>query len=133
MGYRLTYSEYSRGLEEGRLLGLVCNNCGAATCPPLAVCTSCGGQDQRVAEMSGRGTIRTFTVVRVAPEGRVPPYVVAMVELDEGPWVMGNVEDISPDKADMSLIGKKVRIESRPVQSKFPIQENQRSLTFSVI
>ncbi len=131
MGYKLTYDQFVQGLEQGNLLGLVCNSCGAATCPPLGVCRACGAQDQRVAEMSGVGTVRTFTVVRVAPEGRTPPYVVAMVELDEGPWVMGNLEDLA--SADMDVIGKKVKVGSRPVQTKFPAQENQRSLTFHLL
>lgn len=132
MAYSLTYNNFVEGLEKGRLLGLVCNRCGAATCPPLAVCSSCGGSDQRVEEMSRKGTIRTFTVVRVAPEGRTPPYIVAMVELEEGPWVMGNVVGVPLDKADMTLIGRKVDIDSMPVQTRFPAQENQRTLTFTI-
>jgi uncharacterized OB-fold protein len=132
MAYELTYNRFIEGLEKGKLLGLVCNSCGAATCPPLAVCRVCGKSDQRIEEMSKKGTIRTFTVVRVAPEGRTPPYIVAMVELDEGPWVMGNVVGVPLDKADMTLIGRRVDIDSMPVQTKYPAQENQRSLIFTI-
>ena len=131
MSYALTYNRFIEGLEQGKLLGLVCNSCGAATCPPLGVCRACGKVDQRVAELSRKGTIRTFTVVRVAPEGRTPPYIVAMVELDEGPWVMGNVVGVGLDKADMTLIGRRVDVDSMPVHTKFPAEENQRTLTFT--
>jgi len=133
MEYKLTYNQFMQGLEQEKLLGLVCDGCGAATCPPLGVCRACGGQELRVAEMNGVGTLRTFTVVRVAPEGRTPPYVVAMVELDEGPWVMGNLEGLPLDQSNMDIIGKKVKVGSRRVQTKLPVQENQRSLTFHLI
>jgi hypothetical protein len=52
----------------------------------------------------------------VAPEGKKPPYVVAMVELDEGAYVTGDLVDIVPDEADMSLIGRKVKLGSQVIQ-----------------
>jgi uncharacterized OB-fold protein len=33
-----------------------------------------------------------------------------MVELEEGPWLMGNLEGIDPKAASMELIGKKVKM-----------------------
>jgi uncharacterized OB-fold protein len=35
---------------------------------------------------------------------------VAEVELDEGPWVMGNIIGVDPDKATMALMGQQVKI-----------------------
>ena len=54
----------------------------------------------------------TFTQVNVAPEGRENevPYVIALVELEEGAWIMGNLIDIDPDKATMDLMGKEVKV-----------------------
>ena len=54
----------------------------------------------------------TFTQVNVAPEGRENevPYVIALVELEEGAWIMGNLIDIDPSKAAMDLIGKEVKV-----------------------
>jgi uncharacterized OB-fold protein len=43
--------------------------------------------------------VHTFTVVRqslMAPFDGLAPYVIAMVELDEGPKMMGNVTDCDP-------------------------------------
>jgi uncharacterized OB-fold protein len=45
------------------------------------------------------------------------PYIVALAELAEGPWVMGNVIDIDPAKADMALIGKAVSIGYRLIDN----------------
>jgi len=78
--------------------------------PPKKVCMECGSEYLETTQLSGMATIRTFTVIRVPPEGLEAPYIVAMAELDEGPWVMGNIVDIDPDGATMELIGKRVRL-----------------------
>jgi uncharacterized OB-fold protein len=61
-------------------------------------------------EIAKEGVIRTFTVIRVAPEGMIPPYVLALVELSQGPWVLGRIAPLDPQQADMGLIGKKVHL-----------------------
>jgi uncharacterized OB-fold protein len=65
-----------------------------------------------IVELKGSGEIRTFTTVFVAAEGRESevPYIIVMVALDEGPWLMGNLDDIDPKSASMELIGKKVKM-----------------------
>jgi uncharacterized OB-fold protein len=110
MEYPLTFEQYQQGLSEGKLMGLHCQSCGTYTVPPQGVCRNCQGQDLFTEEVKGEGTIRTFTVIRVAPEGKQPPYVLALVELEQGPWVMGLLKDTDPEKADMELIGKGVRL-----------------------
>ncbi len=110
MEYPLTFAQYQQGLSEGKLLGLHCQSCGAYTVPPQGVCRNCQGQILLPVEVKGQGTIRTFTVIRVAPEGKQPPYVLALVELEQGPWVMGLLMNRDPEKADMGLIGKKIRL-----------------------
>lgn len=117
MTENVTFEQYRKGLEEGRLLGLMCASCGTVTCPPMAVCRSCGSPRQRPVTLSGKGIIRTFTVIRIPPEGRKAPYVVAMVELEEGPWVMGALLDVEPHQADMHLMDREVRVTSLPLQS----------------
>lgn len=116
MEYKVSYQKYQEGLEQGKFLGVKCKKCDEVTFPPMAVCRSCSGSDVEPTEVSGNGTIQTFTVIRVAPEGKKPPYVVAMVELDEGPYVTGDLVDIIPDEADISLIGKKVKLGSQVIQ-----------------
>ncbi len=110
MEYPLTFEQYQQGLSEGKLMGLHCQSCGTYTVPPQGVCRNCQGQNLFPEEVKGEGTIRTFTVIRVAPEGKKTPYVLALVELKQGPWVMGLLMDTDPEKADMGLIGKRVRL-----------------------
>lgn len=110
MEYKLPFKEYHEALKQDKLLGLKCLECGNINVPPKMVCGKCTSPNMEVVELSGRGTIQTFTTVFVAPEGRESelPYTIVMVELQEGPWIMGNLIDIDPAKATMELIGKKV-------------------------
>ena len=133
MEYKLTYDQYQQGLERGELLGLKCNGCGKVTFPPMVRCRECSSTDLEVTQMAGKGTIRTFTVIRVAPEGMKPPYIVAMTETDEGAWVMGNVVDVNPDDADMGLIGKRVSLGSRVVKGDTYSGGDSRVITFSPV
>jgi len=132
MEYKLTFDQYQQGLEKGKFLGLKCNGCNAVTFPPMAVCRGCNGTALEVTEIGGEGTLRTFTVIRVAPEGMDPPYVVAMAETDEGAWVMGNLVGLNPDDADMSLIGKRVKLGSQIVKGDIYSTGDSRVITFTL-
>jgi len=111
--YKLTFKEYNEALKKDKLLGLKCNECGTINLPPKMVCGKCASPNMEVVELSGTGAIQTFTTAYVAAEGREAevPYTIVMVELDEGPWIMGNLGDIDPAKATMELIGKRVKME----------------------
>ena len=112
MEYKLIFKDYNEALKQNRLMGLKCQACGAITVPPKMVCRQCASPDMEVTELKGKGKIRTFTTVYVAPEGREDevPYTVVLVELDEGPWIMGNLDDLDPAQATMELIGSKVKM-----------------------
>jgi Predicted nucleic-acid-binding protein containing a Zn-ribbon len=113
MEYKLIFKDYSDSLKKkGKLLGLKCRKCGAITCPPKMTCQECASTDLDVIELSGNGEIATFTVVNVGPEGREAeaPYIIVLVKLDEGPWIMGNFADMDPGKITMGLIGKRVKL-----------------------
>ncbi len=91
-----------------------------------------GSTDLTPTELSGKGAIRTFTVIRVAPEGKKPPYIAAMAELDEGPWALGNLVDMDPGQADMRLIGKRVTLGSHVVKGDTYSTDDIRVLTFAL-
>lgn len=116
MAYPLTHRQFYEGLKAGELLGLKCGRCGAYTVPPKISCAECGHTGLEVTRLSGRARIRTFTVIRVAPEGFQAPYTVALAELDEGPWLMGNMEGLPvTDEIGEELVGRTVRIAGRVV------------------
>ena len=112
MAYKLIFKDYNAALKQNKLLGLKCQSCGAINVPPKMACRQCASYNLEVKELKGTGKIRTFTTVYVAPEAREAevPYTIVMVELDEGPWIMGNLGDIDPKQASMELIGRKVKM-----------------------
>ena len=112
MEHKLNFKQYSEALKENKLLGLKCQQCGNITVPPKIVCSKCSSTELDIVELSGKGKIQTFTTVFVAPEGREGecPYVIVLVELDEGPWIMGNLTGIDPNKVNMEIMDKKVKM-----------------------
>jgi hypothetical protein len=70
-----------------------CPRCNHRQFYPRLLCTACGGTPEWEAA-SGRGVVHTFTIVRqngAKPFKDMLPYAVAMVELEEGVRMMGNV------------------------------------------
>ena len=135
MEYKLTLKDYNEALKQNRLLGLKCQSCGAITVLPKMVCRQCTGPDMEIIELKGTGKIRTFTTVYVASEGREDeiPYTIVMVELDEGPWIMGNLDGIDPAQASMELVGKKVKMGNKVFPGdKYSAGEGARPL-FSIV
>lgn len=83
------------GLAEGRLRLLRCDNCAQVIWYPRALCPHCHSADTTWFDAAGTGTIYTFTIVRrgIGAYADADPYVVAYVELAEGPRVLTNIVD----------------------------------------
>ncbi len=94
-----------KAAAEGRLLFQQCPACGHRQFYPRALCTACGA-DPEWAEASGRGEVHTFTIVRQyggAPFRDELPYVVAVVELEEGVRMLGNVTGCPVDEVRVGM------------------------------
>ena len=92
--------------REGRLLVQRCRGCGHHQHYPRNICTACGTRDPEFVESSGRGTVYSYTIVNRSPDPAFsPPYVVALVRLDEGPVMLTNVVGCPPDmvRCDMAV------------------------------
>jgi uncharacterized protein len=112
MEQKLYFKDYNEALKQDKVLGLKCKTCGALTVPPKMACRQCGSMDLEPVEVKGNGKIRTFTTIYVGAEGRENevPYILVIVELEEGPWLMGNLEGVDPKTVSMEIIGKKVKM-----------------------
>jgi uncharacterized protein len=110
----ISIKEYFAALKQNKLLGVKCKNCGFITSPPRLSCRRCAEQDTNTVELSGRGKIATFTSVYIPPENRrgKAPYLVVMVELDEGAWIMGDLIGPDPSAATIDLIGRQVKMDN---------------------
>ena len=88
----------------GELLVQRCTGCATVLPPEARTCPSCGSAELEPTVVSGLGRLVTWVVVTQAPipvlAGAVP-YVTAVVELDEGPWLMVRLIDAEP--ADLSV------------------------------
>ena len=85
------------GLREHKLLIQRCNGCGAVRNPPQPMCPKCRSLDWEPIEASGHGTVYSFVMPH---EPKFPffdyPYIVALVELEEGVRIVSNLTDIDP-------------------------------------
>jgi uncharacterized OB-fold protein len=99
---------YWEAAKAHRLMLPRCHACGQFWFPPSQRCPHCLSSDFGWEDVSGRGRIYSFVVFhRVyhpAFESDVP-YVVAIVELDEGPRLLTNIVGTSPDnvRCDMRV------------------------------
>lgn len=82
-----------------------CRPCNEVFFYPRAACPRCLSGDLEWTTLSGRGTLHTFTVVQRGqknfPLGT--PYVIAIVELAEGPRLMTNLVEVAPDPAKLTI------------------------------
>jgi uncharacterized OB-fold protein len=91
-----------------RLLCARCGHCGRHRMPPNAFCPHCRSQEIVWDELSGRGTIFTFTIIRhpVIPAVRnAVPYVVAVIDLEGAPGARLVVNVVNADESVLAIDG----------------------------
>jgi uncharacterized OB-fold protein len=96
---------YWEGAGRGENVLLRCTRCRLVQHRPRAQCASCLGAIEHFVA-SGRGTVWTFTVTEqnLAPPFRDSlPYVLAYVELEEGPRLLSNVVGCPPDQVRIGM------------------------------
>ncbi|AYV55472.1 Zn-ribbon domain-containing OB-fold protein [Leptospira kmetyi] len=76
------------------LKGTKCGDCGFQTTEPSFACAQCGSSKISEVRFSGKGKIYTYTVVHVGfgHLAKRAPYVLAVIELEEGIKTMGILE-----------------------------------------
>ncbi len=83
----------------GRLVLSYCRRCGHNWFPPSARCPQCLSVDVNNRQASGRGRLWSWIVMhRRYIKEFDPPYMVAFVELDEGPMLMTTIVDARPEQ-----------------------------------
>ena len=90
------YWEHAR---HGRLVVQRCRTCANSWHPPLPRCPHCHSADIGWHQVAGTGTVYTYTVVRHATHAALAvriPYVIAIVELTEGPRIVTGILGCDP-------------------------------------
>lgn len=101
---------YWAALKERRLILKHCRDCGRHHFYPRSLCPHCHSDALQWSDARGTGSIYSYTVAR-RPAGPAfkadAPYVVAVVELDEGARMMTN---IVTDDVESVRIGQRVAV-----------------------
>jgi uncharacterized OB-fold protein len=95
---------YWEGLRQQKLMLPRCGACAAVFFYPRAVCPRCQSREIGWIQASGRGRLHAFGIAHQSFNRayRVPPpYVLAMIELEEGPRMLSNLVNVPPDPASV--------------------------------
>lgn len=100
-----TTEPFWQACAAGRLTVQRCTACGHHQFYPRPFCLACEATQLGWVDVSGEATIYSITRVRLpVNEDLPPPYLLALVDLDEGPRLLTNIE------ADDAAIGDRVAV-----------------------
>lgn len=92
------------GADAGELRIQRCASCGKLRHPPRPMCPWCRSLERDHVVASGRGRVHSFVVHHHPPvPGREHPFVVALVELEEGTRIVGNLLEVAPAEVEVGL------------------------------
>ncbi len=83
-----------------------CGSCGAYVFYPREVCAECLSSDLTWIKVSGRGTVYSYTIAQAPTHPAFAedvPYIVAIVELTEGPHITTNITGCKPDAVRIGM------------------------------
>lgn len=95
------------GCRHHKLLIQSCTKCGHQQFYPRIICTACMGNSLEWTRSSGRGRVLTFTICRRAVSAAYAddvPYVIALVQLEEGPTMMSNIVECDPESVATGML-----------------------------
>jgi acetyl-CoA acetyltransferase/uncharacterized OB-fold protein len=96
--------------EDGKLRFQRCSSCGELRHPPVPVCAYCGSNEWAPAEVSGRAVVTGFTInEHTWMPSFPPPYVIAIVAIEEDDRVRLTTNIVNCDPADVR-VGLKVQV-----------------------
>jgi uncharacterized OB-fold protein len=95
---------FFNGTARGELLLRTCPS-GHWSEPEVECCTTCGAVDLAWSASSGNGRVVSWSVVHSRPDGDRPPAlrVIAVVELQEGPWWWTALEDVPEPREGLAV------------------------------
>lgn len=111
-------TSYEQFVKERKVMGSKCKTCGALSLPPRPICISCFGTKMEWVEFKGTGRLAAFSSIVVAPpymvkEGfnRNNPYVVGVVELEEGAKTVARIIGFDAKKPELIKVGTPLKAE----------------------
>ena len=91
------------GTRAGELRLQRCSHCARVWFPPRPVCPACASREVSVFAASGRARLYSYVINQRAAPGFRAPYVIAVVELEEGPRMLTNLIEVEPTPEALPL------------------------------
>ena len=113
------------GTREHELRLQKCSHCGSFRFPPVVLCRECLAEEHEWTATSGRATVWSYVVQhRPATPAFAPevPYVVAIVELSEGPLMLTNIIGCAPADVYVGMPVEVAFIEASPAITLYPFR-----------
>lgn len=104
--YPPEFLPFWNGLREGRIGFPKCTRCGQINWYPMERCSQCLGEEFERHNVSGKGRLYSWTIVRRAfspKQAGMVPYVVGLVEFEEVPGTRLITNIIACDFEDLSI------------------------------
>jgi uncharacterized OB-fold protein len=111
-------AEFYAHCAAGELRFQRCTACSTWRHPPRARCAACGSDAWEWSLASGRGEVFSWTITHRPIDPAFAdevPYAVLVVEMEEGPRVVGNLRGLAPSELTLGL---PVRVVFEPVAEK---------------
>lgn len=109
---------YYRFIDEEKLMGSKCKECGQLYVPPRHFCIECHGSDMEWRRMEGKGELAAFTCIYIGPPfmvqqgfDRKNPYCTGVVKLEEGPRVVARIEGVDAGDPESIKVGTPLEVE----------------------
>lgn len=110
-------SKFIDYLQEGKIYGTKCEECGLVQFPPRAHCVRCLSSNFEWKELSGDCTLITYTKLDATPSmfEDQAPYVLGLAEFSEGPKVFAWIDKTTPE--DQISVGMKLKLIATKLQN----------------
>jgi hypothetical protein len=107
-----TSTAYYQSIAQEKIAGTHCKACGALHLPPRPICPRCLSSDMEWVEFGGKGVLKAYTVIYIAPTAMIAagynrnnPYVAGIVQLDEGPSISAQILGLDAAHPESIVIG----------------------------
>ncbi len=100
-----TIDQFYKFLTQEKLMASKCDKCGKIHLPPRPICDNCYGQEFTWVEISGKGTLLTYTIIHVAPPQfqAMAPYTVGIVQLENNLKLPGMISGVQENSLKIGM------------------------------
>ncbi|MEJ2251406.1 MAG: Zn-ribbon domain-containing OB-fold protein, partial [Candidatus Lokiarchaeota archaeon] len=115
--HEFTIQNYLEAIQNKKLMGSKCKDCGNQYVPPRKLCTECNSTNLEWVEMSGNGKVAAYSCIGVGTTFMVnkgysmkKPYCFSVIELEEGPMISGQLVGVDETKPETIKVGMPVKV-----------------------